>query len=141
MVDRSLNTQFDMVMADWRPFHDAGCFVEWRRREHNRVADFAANATMDDGQNFSYRNHELMHAIQAGNANILTFSDGGYRPREKVSAGAWVSYVLGGHWGSESTDVHLLAAEGIVIDNPTSAFFAELVAAGSAFAFLRQIGG
>ena len=88
---------------------------------------------------FSYRNSELLRAISFGNANILTFSDGGYRPADNLAAGAWVSYVLGGHWGGGETDVHLLAAEGILIEAPATAFLAEVIAAESAMSFIREI--
>ena len=42
----------DLITFAWRPYDDADYFVEWRNREHDRVADYAANATLNQGSNF-----------------------------------------------------------------------------------------
>ena len=113
--------------------------MEWRQRDHNKVADHIANLTMEFNRPFSHRNKELIAAIRPGSANVLTFSDGGYRAEDNLASGAWVSYVLGGHCGDESSGVHLLAAEGILIDTPATAFLAELIAAESGLSFLHGL--
>ena len=48
-----------------------------------------------------------------------------------------MSYVLGGHWGDSG--VHLLAAEGILIETPANAFLAEIIAAESALSFMHSL--
>ena len=68
-----------------------------------------------------------MHAVKPGKANILLFSDGGSWESNAIASASWVAFVLAGHWGEEENDVHLLAAEGIFINNRISAFQAELL--------------
>ena len=46
---------------------------------------------------------------------------------------------LWGHWGGGEEDVHLLAAEGILIEAPATAFLVEVIAAESAMSFIREI--
>ena len=100
LVDKGLNHQYNMIMSGWKPYKDSGKFIEWRKREHNKVADCIANLTLKSKHSFAHRNEELLVAIQPGNANFLTFSDGVYWAEDNLAAGAWVSYVLGGHWGT-----------------------------------------
>ena len=126
-----------MIMYGWKPYKDSGEFIEWRKREHNKIADCIANFTLKSKHSFSHRNEELLAAIRRGNANILTFSDGGYWAEDNLAVGAWVSYVLSGHWGDSG--VHLLAAEGIFIDTPANAFLAEMIAAESALSFMHSL--
>ena len=68
---------------------------------NSRLYTPEAKASADLKKPFSYRNKELEAATRAGNATILTFSDGGYWAGDNLAAGAWVSYVLGGHWGGQ----------------------------------------
>ena len=139
LIDKSLNVQYEIVKAGWRPFNDSENFMEWRRREFNKVADHVANETIKHRKSFSYCNKDLREAIRPGNANILVFSDGGAWAEARVGASAWVAYVLGGHWGSGDRDVHLLAAEGLYLDFPVTAFHTELIAAESALSFVSKL--
>ena len=118
---------------------EGGDFLEWRRREYNKLADNVCNLVMDQRQTFSYRNRDLMEAIRPGNGNVLVFSDGGSRPGSSIAAAGWIAYVLGGVWGCEDDSVHLLASEGILIGTAVSAFQAELTAAESALDFIRSL--
>ena len=62
---------------------------------------------------------------------------GGYWPEDNQAAAAWASYVPGGHWGDSG--VHLLAAEGILIETPANAFLAEMIVAESALSFMYSL--
>ena len=128
--------QYQIVKAGWQPFIDHEDFLEWRRREHNKIVDHIANESMKFRKSFSYRNKELLQAIRPGNANILVFSDGGSWETDAIASGGWVAFVLGGHWGENKNEAHFLAAEGIFIDSRISAFQAELTAAESAIEFI-----
>ena len=120
-------------------FKNSGDFIEWRLRKHNKIADHVANLTMDHRKSFSWRNTDLLETIRPGNCNILIFSDGGARHVDSIAPGGWVAYVLGGHWGEENEAVHLLASEGVFINQWVSAFHAELTAAESALNFVRSL--
>ena len=128
--------QHRIVKAGWLPHMDHDNFLEWRRREHNKIADHIANESMKFRKSFSYRNQEFLHAIRLGNANTLVFSDGGSWETEAIASAAWVAFVLGGHWGENKNEAHFLAAEGIFINSRISAFQAELTAAASALEFI-----
>ena len=140
LVRRSLEIQHDLVKAGWEPYKEHGNFLEWRYREHNKVADWIANQTMKTKKSFSYRNDRLKAAFNGGgNANVLIFSDGGSWLEDSIAASAWVAFILGGPWGDKADDVHLLAAEGKFINARVSAFQAELTAADSALAYLHEL--
>ena len=57
----------------------------------------------------------------------------------RMASAGWVAFVLGGHWGAGETDVHLLALEGIYIDEKISAFQAEATATDSAMSFVQTL--
>ena len=130
------NMQGRLVKSGWRPFCVEDNFLEWRRRRFTKTADHIAGEAMKHRKSFSHRNQALIDAIKFGNANILMFSDGGACPEREIGAAGWVAHVLVGHCGSDTQDVHLLAAEGIFLNRPTTAFLAEMTAADSAIKFV-----
>ena len=95
--------------------------------------------TMMGRKSFTYRDTRLIEAIKPGNANILIFSDGGFWEHDGIGSAAWIAYVLGGRWGVQDTDVHLIASEGIFLETNVTSFKAEMIAAESAVAFLKSL--
>ena len=46
-------------------------------------------------KSYSYRDSRLIEEIAPGNANILVFSDGGFREQDGIGSAGWIAYVLG----------------------------------------------
>ena len=139
LIERVHNSMYSMWKSGWKPHKDSKNFLEWRYRRFNKQADHIANMTMLNRKSFSYRDTRLIEAIKPGNANILIFSDGGFWEHDGIGSAAWLAYVLGGRWGDQDTDVHLIASEGIFLESNVTSFKAEMIAAESAVIFLNSL--
>ena len=73
---------------------------------------------IQDKESFAYRDERIIDPVKRGHANIMIFSDGEYWEREGIG----FVYALGGLWGDQEGDVHLIASEDIFIDADISPF-------------------
>ena len=87
---------FDALLSSgWRPQRSSDNFVHWRKREHNKLADYICNRTMDEARDWQWQSPELL-ATLAGtgrkgiNCRLLGFSDGGRHENRGGAAAAWI---------------------------------------------------
>ena len=106
LIEWAHNCMYSMLKSGWKPYKDSQDFSEWRFRHFNKQADHIANMTMKVKKSFSYRDSRLIETIRPGNANILIFSDGGFREHEGIGSAAWIAYVLGRN--NKNTHTHTL---------------------------------
>lgn len=99
---RTHERMYSMMCSGWTPFKDAHNFLEWRYRHHNKQADHIVDQVIIHCKSFSYRDTRPIEAITPGNANILAFSDVGFRGSDGFSSAGWLALVFGGPWGAKS---------------------------------------
>ena len=91
--------------------------IRWEHREHNKVADYLCNLTMDV-KRCTWR--ETRNADILLESNLVIFSDGG--TRAECSASAWVLCAA-----IKEATIPILAG-GIYFPQPISSFTAEAIA-------------
>ena len=79
-----------VFLLGWRPFLDSMEPVEWRPREKNQEADRLANLAMDTGNSRIHLSPDPNLLAALSSANILCWSDGGFRPGPGFGASAWI---------------------------------------------------
>ena len=88
-LDRILETIATVfIVKGWgprEPHHDP---VKWRRRVHNKEADYLCNAAMNMKEDIYYRHDSLSSGEYP--KNLMAWSDGGIRVAEGCSAAAWI---------------------------------------------------
>ena len=115
---------FKLIQLGWRPRLDTQFFVEWDRREHNSLADHAANVALDCCEDWtqSVGKELLCQTLQKTGVRIRVCSDGAKRGNGRVAAGmALVAYDDGG----QQT---VLLRAGRLLGKLPSAFQAEMIA-------------
>ena len=107
----------------WAPRLDTQPFVEWDRRIYNALADHAANATLDLGQDWCRGSMDNIVWAQRVRANIRVRIDGARRVEGPCAAGV-VIIAYAPHEGQEA----ILYRGGRMLGKLPSAFAAELLA-------------
>ena len=86
---------------------------------------------MDSGRSHHHRDAAAILEAKQRKSNILVFSDGGLR-KNGLAAAAWVAFT------NHGTNVSLLAYDGILLEDVTSAFKAEVIALDRAVEFVSS---
>ena len=127
------NSLQSILFSGWLPpqkWHDP---VLWRRRAHNRLADFLVNYTMDTKQSWT-----SLRDIpdNFGEHNISCHSDGGTR-RGACSATGWVIQAWRRH--GDGWEHFTLATGGTYFYSPISSFSAETAALAECTSIVRRL--
>ena len=96
----------------------------WRRGEHNQIADYLANRAMDERRSFSDEYEWPFPGMALNRCNFIAHSDGG--SRLDCSASAWVIEV--GVWVGAAWEYRVLARAGTFFERRISSFAAECIA-------------
>ena len=117
VVSRINHNIVDLITEGFLP-PSARCDpVRWEKREHNKVADYLCNMTMDS-KRCTWR--DVRHTVAPQSCNFLAFSDGG--TRSTCSASAWIICAV-----LEDKTIPMVAG-GIYFEQPISSFTAEAIA-------------
>ena len=124
-----------IIGAGWLPpqvWHDP---VIWRKREHNLVADFLVNFTMDSQGSWSKHFDFPFPGVAFDSCNFIVYSDGGTRA-QSCSATGWVIEV--GRFVDEAWDFRPLVMSGRFFATPISSFQSEALALEECTLFLLK---
>ena len=112
-----------LIESGWRPRTDVAPFIEWDRREHNGLADHAANVDLDiDADWESTAPGAFRILLKDPSIRLRLCSDGARRGSGKAAAGfALISY-------SRDRSSKVLRRPGRVLGCLDSAFTSEMMA-------------
>ena len=54
-----------LLLAGWRPQQLGSNFEHWRPREHNKLADYMCNRTIDEARDWHWHDAELLATLRA----------------------------------------------------------------------------
>eukprot|EP00973_Karenia_brevis_P025939 3579498-Karenia_brevis.AAC.1 len=78
-----------IVCGRWGTWSAGDDPVIWRRRDHNKEADFLANQAMSSRADINWTNPDV-GALRNSKTSICGWCDGGSRAKDGVSASAWL---------------------------------------------------
>lgn len=125
VYERMTGRIFKMLGCGWRPNCLRADPVNWHRREHNEIADFIVNHTMECRKDWQFVFKAPCSDFNIQHANLICHSDGGTRAGS-CSASGWIveACVIQG----DAQHTFPLAMAGSFFDQPVSSFSAELIA-------------
>ena len=136
IFDRITSSLFCFFQNGLTPPCMASDPVIWHRREHNRIADFIVNCTMELGQSWLKEVPPAIPDFSPCEANFICHSDGGTRTHS-CSASGWVLEAIVTRAGYKCT--FPVAFRGVYFQQPVSSFTAEAVALDDAIQYLSRV--
>ena len=125
-----------MFEVGWTSHMRASDPILWHWREHNQIADFIVNYTMDTARDWFYEYLEETAELDVQSCNLVCHSDGGTRG-ESCSAAAWFLEAVYVRSGLKYTVP--VAMGGKYLSQAVSSFFSETIALDEALEFTSSL--